>query len=296
MNDFKNFLKVFATGAMLYLLIAGVPRYFRNNPEFANFYTAISSDRAIELGMIKGYSLDIKYGWNIGMAQNTEELISSLGGQFTEPSGEEIIEISSTSANDSIAGTGAQKIEVKCVRQDFTEETYEIDMNGLTAVTTPVPCLYINRMIVSQAGSGKTNAGDIIASQSVSGIDLRQIPAEISVTQSCLYVVPKGYTALIEKVEFSVLRRQSGDPKVQFRGYVLNNGRLVMFKPLKIDADTNSTSGPMASEIPPYTTKRNEGDVFFFTAESNTSNTDVTCRAQVLLVENKYLDLTTNEY
>ena len=68
-------------------------------------------------------------------------------------------------------------------------------MDGTTNVTTTEKFIAINRMFVSEAGSGEVNAGNITAT--VGGTTRSQITADRGQTLQAVYTVPAGYTAYV---------------------------------------------------------------------------------------------------
>lgn len=71
--------------------------------------------------------------------------------------------VSSSSANDTAAGTGARTVRVSGVNASFVRVTEDVTMNGTTAVALVKSYMTIDSMIVLTAGSGLTNAGNIYA-------------------------------------------------------------------------------------------------------------------------------------
>jgi len=71
-----------------------------------------------------------------------------------------LIEIWSTSANDTIAGSGAQVVEVNYINDLMESVTSQIDMNGTTVVSVGEG-YRVNSMRVIQAGSTMWNEGAI---------------------------------------------------------------------------------------------------------------------------------------
>jgi hypothetical protein len=70
--------------------------------------------------------------------------------------------ISSSSADDAAAGTGARTVEIYGLLAGKVDGGYEqLTLNGQTAVEGVVEFFRVQRMLVSTAGSGGTNAGDI---------------------------------------------------------------------------------------------------------------------------------------
>jgi len=70
--------------------------------------------------------------------------------------------VTSNNANDTIAGTGAQKVQLVGLDGDWNRITETVEMNGLSGIlTTRTDWFRINKIFVVQAGSGMTNEGTL---------------------------------------------------------------------------------------------------------------------------------------
>lgn len=77
------------------------------------------------------------------------------------PTAVQNLTVSSDDANDTIAGTGAQKVGVIYLDADYEEQFEEISLNGTTGVALAVPGYRVNGVYVTQAGSSLSNEGKI---------------------------------------------------------------------------------------------------------------------------------------
>ena len=72
----------------------------------------------------------------------------------------ETLDLSSTSAGDSISGTGARQIELSGLDNNFDRISEVIDLNGLATVTTTNSFIRLNFAVVSSSGTfGGTGTG-----------------------------------------------------------------------------------------------------------------------------------------
>lgn len=70
--------------------------------------------------------------------------------------------VNSTSASDTAAGTGAQKITINYLDTSFTLQSETVTLNGTGAVNTVSTTIaFIESIVVSQVGSGGGNVGTI---------------------------------------------------------------------------------------------------------------------------------------
>jgi hypothetical protein len=120
------------------------------------------------------------------------------------------LEVVSTSANDTAAGTGAQSITVAGLNLAGTEISVTVPTNGLTAVPLVTQFYRINSVSVTTVGSGLRNLGTIRV-QDVGGGTVRQtIPissvADLSpgVDKGSQYTVPAGHALLIMDIDVQI--------------------------------------------------------------------------------------------
>ena len=180
----------------------------------ANFrsITQIGTSEPFELqvarGQIPGHKLKFKFGNNRTVG-DTEETIWAEGGIYVYPTSATQMTVSSSSANDTAAGTGARTINIEGLDADYNEISEDIILNGQTPVTTVNSYLRINRGIVLTAGTGGENAGIIRAG---TGTVTSGVPANVFLsidgdgdnqTLMCLWTVPAGYTAFLVQTNVS---------------------------------------------------------------------------------------------
>lgn len=102
------------------------------------------------------------HGLNPDVDNVREDLIYG-GGTYVFPPAAAQMEVVSTNASDSLAGTGVQKIEIHWLDDLYVEYDEEIILNGATPVlTVATNILRINGMHSIQVGTGGVAAGDII--------------------------------------------------------------------------------------------------------------------------------------
>jgi hypothetical protein len=134
--------------------------------------------------------------------------------------------VSSSSANDTSAGTGARTIVVQGLDANYNEVSETVTMNGQTAVTMTNALLRVNYVYVATAGSGNSAAGDIYVG---TGTVTAGVPATVydvikfdyNNTTTGSYTVPAGYTAYLSQGLFSA-GQAGGSNSVQ--GRLLSRG------------------------------------------------------------------------
>lgn len=159
-------------------------------------------------GQVAYHESVYKFGNNAAVA-NVTETIWQQGGLYSYLSAASVLKVSSSSANDTSAGTGARTVELFGLDGDYNEINEVVTLNGQTAVNSTQSYLRINRMIVRSAGSGGSNAGIIYAG---TGTVTTGVPANIYATINgdgtnqtlmALWTVPAGYTGYLMQYDVS---------------------------------------------------------------------------------------------
>jgi hypothetical protein len=156
-----------------------------------------------------GYHESIyKFGNNPEVADSVET-VWAQGGLYSYLSAATVLKVSSSSTDDTSAGTGARTVQLFGLDGDYNEISEVVTLNGQTAVNTTQSYLRINRMIVRSAGSGGANAGIIYAG---TGTVTTGVPANIYATVNgdgtnqtlmAIWTVPAGYTGYLMQYDVS---------------------------------------------------------------------------------------------
>ena len=189
----------------------------------------------IARGAIPGLTEGHKFGENpsVGTAYET---LWPLGGRYITPTVATTMTVSSSSTDDTSAGTGLRTVRVEGLDANYYEISETVTLNGQTAVTLSDQYLRVNRVEGMSAGSGEINAGIIYVG---SGTVTTGVPANkynsISVgegqSQFAFYTVPADKTAYIDAIygssgaakttEFKMYARPFGEIfKVKFETQV----------------------------------------------------------------------------
>lgn len=145
-----------------------------------------------------------KYGYNPNII-NVNETIWDGGGIYSYPAAAATVHISSSSTNDTSAGTGARTILIEGLDSDYKEISETIILNGQTQVESTNSYIRLFRAYVVTAGSGGTNAGDIyigtsgVSSGVPTGTYYAKITASEAQTLMCVYTVPAGKTLYLNE-------------------------------------------------------------------------------------------------
>ncbi len=179
----------------------------------------------VSRGQIQGHRNVTVFGFNPDV-DTTQVSVWPLPSLITFPASALQMTISSSSANDTSAGTGAQTIVVQGLNASYNEVSETVTMNGQTAVTMTTALIRVNYAYVLTAGSGNGAAGDIYIG---TGTVTAGVPATVydvikfdyNTTITGSYTVPAGHTAYVSQGLFSA--GQAGGSN-QVQGRLLSRG------------------------------------------------------------------------
>ncbi|HDZ04835.1 hypothetical protein LCGC14_0370720 [marine sediment metagenome] len=177
-------------------------------------------DLEVAIGLIPGVA-------SLGIISNQADVgltfadLWNGGGNLVFPTVAEEWEVVSSSVNDTIAGTGAQKIIIQTLAADYTQQAeVEVDMNGTTPVVISGTHFRKNRFVTSQVGSLGENDGDITLRVSGGGLVRSVMKAGDLSSFDSFFTVPLGKTAFWEQ---AVIFAPKGEdvrvrPRIQIGG------------------------------------------------------------------------------
>lgn len=168
----------------------------------------------IVAGHYPGYSIVNKFGYNpsIGSASVPEDVWggSTVYTGFPDTTLETISAVS-TSANDTLAGTGARTVRVTGLDGNYAVQTVDINLNGTTPVASVATFRRVHSAQVIAAGSGGVNAGDIAIRHTTTTANVFvNIVTGRNQSNASAYTVPAGYTAYLRQLHAAV--RGIGQP------------------------------------------------------------------------------------
>lgn len=152
----------------------------------------------VSRSLVDGQIAITKFGRNPDVDAGTED-VWSQGGTWVAPTTARLHNLTSSSANDAAAGSGARTVTVNGLNGDYTDTTETVTLNGTNAVSTVNSYVIVHRMIVATAGSGGTNAGTILATAATDSTVTTAIVIGKGQSQLGIYQVPAGYTGYVYK-------------------------------------------------------------------------------------------------
>lgn len=151
-------------------------------------------------GQITGHSVIVVSGTGTSVGTSTTTLWSQ-NTVYAYLSTAAVMQISSSSANDAAAGTGARTVTIYGLDANYNQINETVTLNGQTAVNTANNFLRVFHLAVVTAGSGEAAAGTIYAG---TGTVTAGVPAVIygvyttgNGSTAAIWTVPAGYTAYI---------------------------------------------------------------------------------------------------
>jgi hypothetical protein len=129
----------------------------------------------------------------------------SRGGIYQTPTTATALEILSSDANDTAAGSGARTVTIVGLNSSWAEVSQTVSMNGTTAVAVPTSLLRVSRVFVATSGtyatqSAPSHVGTLTLRVSGGGATWAIVYATDfprGSSQIGAYTVPSGKTALI---------------------------------------------------------------------------------------------------
>ena len=165
-----------------------------------DFYLAVAK------GDFTGYSNVSKFGRNPSVKSADYETLWDGSNLYPFPTAAETLNVTSSDANDTSAGTGARTVEIEGLDSSWDVQTETVSMNGTSNVTTTNSFLRVYRVRVVTAGSTGVNEGTITCTNTTSSNVIGQISLGSSgfgQSLMAVYTVPAGKTAYLINFDFS---------------------------------------------------------------------------------------------
>lgn len=159
---------------------------------------------AVSYGLVPRFTRASGLGYNpdVDTATTPEDAWGSSGIYPWLPglTSLEILSSGAAAANDTAAGTGARTVSVTTLDANYNVVTMTMTLNGATPVALPAQVLRINAIRVLTAGSGNSNAADIIVRDAGAGTTRGIILTGIGVARQAPFTVPAGFTLAIRQI------------------------------------------------------------------------------------------------
>lgn len=237
-------------------------------PGSTNFFLNVAA------GNIDGHSVVFTPSSNTDVGL-TEEDVSDEGSAFSYLTSAQSLEIISSDANDTSAGTGARTVQIETLDGDHTIVTQTVTLNGTSAVALTGTHLRTRRVLVMTAGSGGVNAGTLTLRVASAGQTMLIAMVGNNRSYSSLYTVPTSKTAYMTRFLITVGKGQDAICKLMFR---TEGGVFISGAPL------NVYQNDLQRPFPVYLPFAAKTDIKFTTVSTNTG-TDVSVTYDIILVD-----------
>jgi hypothetical protein len=234
-------------------------------------------------GQITGHSVVHVFGHNPDV-DSTEVTVWPATGLLGHPAAPTIMKISSSSADDTSAGTGARTVYILGINGTGGYVSETVTLSGQTAVNTVHEYDAIETMSVASVGSGGVNAGTIYAG---TGTVTAGVPATVysamgigdNLSLVGHWTCPTGYTGYLTAGSISC-GNSSGNQYVT--GRLKQRGQDGIVRTAAITTISNGTALYDFS----YPVKILAGECITATAKGTGTNNDVSSYFQIVLVRN----------
>lgn len=165
-------------------------------------------------GDLAGWSIVYKFGRNDDVdVVSAPEDVWIGGGVYTGfPVGDvETVEVFSSSANDTSAGSGARTVTISGLDGDFLEQSETIALNGTTPVVSSNTYSRVNKLIVETSGGDTAfNDGNLTVRHTTTTANVFvTAPAGFGQSQVCAFTVPADKTGFVIRLSVDVNRSNS---------------------------------------------------------------------------------------
>ena len=238
----------------------------------------------VSRGQIPGHSVIHVFGFNPDVDTN-EETVWPIDGILGHPASPTIMTISSSSTDDTAAGTGARTVLIEGVNGTGGLTSEVVTLNGQTAVNTVNAYDAIERMTVLTVGSGGVNAGIIYAGTGVVTAGVPAVPYSAmgigeNVSLVGHWTCPTGYTGYLTDGKFTVGPTAGNQ-------YVIGRLKLRGTDDIVRTAGKVTLQSGTADYMFQYPIKIRAGECITATAQGSGSNATVSSYFEIVLIQEK---------
>jgi hypothetical protein len=209
--------------------------YFGKNEPF---------DLQVARGQISGHSIVTVSGYNSDVDSAAYEMITPVGNLSYAAAALQMT-VSSSSANDTSAGTGARTVLITGLDANYNVISESVTLNGQTAVTMTASFFRVNSMLVTTAGTSLANEGIIYVG---TGTVTSGVPATVynliaigfNTATSSQYTIPAGYTGYLVIARIG-LAQDAGTTLITARTRFIGTNGIAITGPLIVTNNGIST-------------------------------------------------------
>lgn len=169
-------------------------------------------------GRLSHYSFNNQYAKSSTITA-TESEIWNVGGIETLLTSPEVIQISSSSANDTAAGTGARTLRIEGLDGNYDLQSEIVVLNGVTPVNTVNTYLRVHRLTAISAGSTGINQGNIDAVSAITMATHARITALLGRSEKTQFTCPRNHIMPVTDVKAGVERNDEAEWRFYLRPF-----------------------------------------------------------------------------
>ena len=212
-----------------------------------------------------------------------KEDIWEAGGLMVYQTVAQKYNITSTSTDDTLLGTGLRLLFVRGLDENFTTVTEVVSMVGTGTVQTVNKYLRPVFIVGVSGGVEQTNEGIITATTAITGDIQIQMDEDEAISKNSQFTVPINHTMIIKKIQIGVTKGGGQAPIVQVKGKVrfLNSNIWIETFDFKLDtsvADILIIDNPISNMLV-------GGSDFRLEVTADKDNVDVTSRTWTIIRE-----------
>jgi len=212
------------------------------------------------------------------------EDIWSGGGLYPFMTAATSLELVSSDANDTSAGTGARTVLISGLDASYVEQSDTVTLNGTTAVDLPRQYFRINQLMVLTAGSTESNVGTITLRDDGGGTTRGLIMPTNGISRQAVYTVPANHTLSIHSI-FASLNRTTAVTKEVTIAFSFRSVAGVRRQTLEFSI---SSSGPYRHDGIPGIVMAAKTDFSLRTTATSSNDVDVTGAFLGILVKDGF--------
>jgi len=217
--------------------VSVMPDEITTNPDQLDFKIARGAEQGFSRVLVSAHD---------DAVPTTAHIIGSPTG-FVLPNNAGILSISSSSADDTAAGTGARTILIQGLDENYTQIQEQITLNGLSTVNTLNSYIRLNNAIVTTSGTLSSNAGEITIVHPETTIS--QIFEGEGQDLVALYTVPANHTLFLN----SILASAGRNIEIDFEFWARINGVDIISSKITLFENSDDYESYIPSPLPPMT-------------------------------------------
>ena len=215
-----------------------------------------------------------KFGFNTDIDSATPETVWPVGGRWVPLITARTLEFTSSSGNDTAAGSGVQQVQIVGIGPGRVYQTDTIALAGLGTAATTSTWLAVNRIVPVATGATGVNEGNITVTATTDATVQAYIPAGSGITQQAFFSSPIDRTFLTDSLLVNVRKLAGGgQPRVTIYAYYRDTSVGAILQVFRLDLDTSVENTFLLRPSNPFVVSA--GDSLEFVAETNVNDTVV---------------------